>query len=98
MAVITRRSTRDKSDLTHLYTDEDQGGPYEVAFDQWFTRRKRFHCIIDKAGGVVFRSRLVADIIDWLAAHDVKRYLATGGSSPWLVTLSKPPQKRKAKS
>lgn len=98
MAVIQSTRTRDESDLTFLYTDEDQGGPYKIHFDEWFTRRKRFHCITDKAGGVVFRSRLVSDILDWLDAHEVKSYTAIGGKRPWLVTLRAPRGKKETKS
>jgi hypothetical protein len=98
MAVIIRRNTRDNSDLTHLYTEADKGPPYTIHFDQWFTRRKRFHCISDHSGGVVFRSRQVSDLIDWLDANEVKRYTAIGGKRRWLVTMKAPPEKKGPKT
>lgn len=90
MAVVQNRKTRDDSDLTTLYLDEDAGPPYSVRFDEWFTRRKKFHCILDKQGGVVFRSRSVLDIHDWLEAKECLTYLALGGRIPWLVTMARP--------
>jgi hypothetical protein len=97
MAVVGRRKPRDASELTHLYTEQDSGGPYTIHFDQWFTRRKRFHCITDKRGATVFRSRWVSDLIDWLDANEVHRYTALGGKRPWLVTMATPRTKKEPK-
>lgn len=94
---VTRKSPRDQSDLTFLYTEEDSGPPYTIHFDQWFTRRKRFHVISDHQGRVVFRSRLVSDLIDWLDAREVSRYTAIGGKRPWLVTMRAPPKAKEPK-
>lgn len=94
---VMRKAPGDKSDLTHLYTEEDTGPPYTVHLDQWFTRRKRFHTVSDGQGRVVFRSRLMTDILDWLDARECKRYTAVGGKRTWLVTLRAPSIKKEAK-
>jgi hypothetical protein len=94
--ITSRTKFIDNSDLKTRYTDPDKGGPYTVKFDQWFTRRKRFHCIEDRAGGVVFRSRAVTDIVNWLALHDALSYNAHTEGAQWVVSM-KPPPKRKGK-
>lgn len=67
-------SLREGSDLTHLYTEADEGGPYTIHFDVWFTRRKRYHVIADRQGRPLFRSRWVTDCLNWLDARDVEEY------------------------
>lgn len=66
MAKVQSTPYRDRSKLTDQLLDEDKGGPYYVHLDCWLTRRKRFHIITDAEAGVVYRSRWMPDIIDWL--------------------------------
>lgn len=85
MAITNSWKPREQSEITSLYCEPSKGPPYEVHFDEQFTRRKRFHCITDRSGAVVFRSRSVADIIEWMDLYGTKGYQCTLAGKKWLV-------------
>lgn len=87
MAVTQSRKFREGSALTEIYTEEDRGGPYVIHFDEWLTRRKRFHIITDLANRVLFRSRWVSDLFDWLDERGAREYTALAGKRAYVVTL-----------
>lgn len=97
MAVVRATAPRDSSELTFRLTDPDGGGPYKVHFDQWLTRRKRFHIITDHRNGVVFRSRWVSDIHDWLDSRELTEYVAVIDGAEWLVRFARSTNSKRTK-
>lgn len=86
MAVSRARRPRERSEITHLFTDEDAGPPYTVFVDVHLTRRKWHHIVTDSQGGVTFRSRRFADIIEWLASRGEKSYTIDTGRDCYALT------------
>lgn len=42
--------------------------------DRWITRRKRYHSVINPEGVVEWKSRLLGECIEYLAAQDILEY------------------------
>jgi hypothetical protein len=90
---VSHGGYHERSRLQHLHTDEDQGPPYTVHVDAWLTRRKRFHMICDRKGGVVFRSRWMGDVLEWLADRGATQYVICGEGRSWSGAVIPLPEK-----
>lgn len=78
-----------RSKINERHADPDSGAPYTIHLDELLTRRKRFHQISDREGGIVYRSKFVGDIFEWLARHDQFAYTVRGEGLAWFCRMER---------
>lgn len=48
--------------------------PWRLYVDVEITRRKRYHLVASPEGEIVFRSRIVSEVIGYLVDHEISCY------------------------
>lgn len=58
---------------------------YAIVVDQWITRRKKYHFVVDRNGAQLFHDTYVGGCISFLARNSVERAYLTGSahSADW---------------
>jgi len=79
--------TIQKSLINVRHNEADHGGPYTVHLDEILSRRKRFHMIADQTGCIVWRSKYVGDILDWLAHREQFEVRIFGEGLDWVCSF-----------
>ena len=60
--------------------DDEQPLGYSVAIDCRITRRKYYHLVVSPDGEVVFRSKMLGAVLDWLDANEIDSFTIVSDS------------------
>lgn len=64
-------------------------GKWTLYVDEVITRRKRWHLLYDPAGNYVTGSQYVADVLSYMAKHDIWAYDIAAGTDHYRLSMQR---------